>query len=111
MANHLINGRPNDCMIVSAFEQLSDRQTDRRTVAVFRWKGVNAIRQIYKHNVIHILYNRIWFTSGLLCRMITDWPAGSAVTMLSCELNGQGSSPIWAILVTFHFQLNYGRPM
>ena len=58
--------------------------------------------------IVIIIYRRIWFTIGLRSRF-AEWPAGSVVSVLSCELNGQGSSPAWAIFsVTFHFQLNYG---
>jgi len=65
------------------------------------------MRLIYKRKVIHILYKRIWFISGL-CSLFSQWLAGSAVSLLSCELNGQGSSLAWAIvLATFHFQVNY----
>ena len=47
----------------------------------------------------------MWFISGL-CSLFSQWPAGSAVSVLSCELNGQGSSLVWAIFsVTFHFNL------
>jgi len=51
----------------------------------------------------------MWFIGGL-CSLFSQWPAGSAVTVLFCELNGEGSNPTWAIFaVIFNFQLNY-RP-
>ena len=75
----------------------------------FEGSSLNAMRLIYKHNVIHILYKRIWFISGL-CSLFIQWPADSAVIVLSCEVNGQASSPAWNIInvffsFTFHFQL------
>jgi len=53
------------------------------------------MRQVYKYNVVHILYKRMWFISGF-CSLFSQWPAGSAVAVLFCELNGQGSNPTWA---------------
>jgi len=60
--------------------------------------SVNAVALMYKPNVIHILYQRIWFTSGL-CSLFSQWLAGSMVIMLS--------SHVAVFSVTFHFQLNY----
>ena len=37
----------------------------------------------------------MWFISGF-CSLFSQWPAGSAVAVLFCELNGQGSNPTWA---------------
>jgi len=49
----------------------------------------------------------MWFVTAL-CSLFSKWPAGSAVIVLSCKLNGQGSRHAWAIFsLTFHFQLNY----
>jgi len=59
---------------------------------------------IYKHNVIYIFF---MFVSGFRT-LFSQWPASSLVSVLSCELNGQGlsaASPLFS--VTFHFQLNY----
>jgi len=73
------------------------------------WLGrsLNAIRWIYKHHVIDILYKQIWFISAL-CSLFINYPPGCRVSVLSCELSGLGLHPTWAIFsVTFHFQLNY----
>jgi len=69
--------------------------------------SLNAMRQIYKHNVIPILYKRIWCISTL-CSLFSKWPAGSRVNVLFCELNGQASHPALEFFsVTFYFQLSY----
>jgi len=54
---------------------------------------LNAMRLIYKHNVIHILYKQMWFISALRS-LFSNWPASSSVSVLSSELNGQGSCPV-----------------
>jgi len=41
-------------------------------------------------------YKQMWFISGLRS-LFSKWPASSAVSVLSCELNSQGSRPAWAI--------------
>ena len=48
----------------------------------------------------------ITVNSGLSSQF-TECPVGPVGSVLSCEVNGHGSNPTWAIFVTFHFQLNY----
>jgi len=61
---------------------------------------------MYKHNVIHILYKRMWFVSGF-CSLFSQWPAGSVVIVILCELMAMVRVRVGHFGVTFHFQLNY----
>ena len=77
--------------IVNFWINLRDSVVDAYCVR----SSLNALHLIYKHDVIHILYKQLWFSA--LCSLFRNWPGGSSVSVLSCELNGQGSCPAWAI--------------
>jgi len=65
----------------------------------------------------------IFFTNGYsfisgLCSLLTEWPTGSAVSVLSCKMNAQGSSPTMAnfllhltfnLIIVFHWSVRVSR--
>jgi len=51
--------------VVNRFDNRFDNRLYRVNGLLECRSGLNAIRQIYKHNVIHTLYKQIWFISGL----------------------------------------------
>ena len=67
-------------------------------------KSLSAMHQIYKHIILYIFNRRLLLNSGLRCRF-TEWPAGTAGSVLACEVNGRGSSPTRAIF-WLHFTFN-----
>ena len=64
------------------------------------------MRLIYRHDVIRILYKQMWFISAL-SSLFSNRPAGSPVSVLSCELNGQGSCPACAVFFGYLLLLAY----
>ena len=60
----------------------------------------------YKHNVINILYKRIWFISAL-CSLISNWPAWCFPVIWKARVHVQPGS--FCFLLQFTFKLQFNR--
>jgi len=56
-----------------------------------------------------IFHENLFGVNSGLRRQFNEWPRGSANSVHSCKLNGQGSNPTWAIFFFFSLIIVFFR--